>query len=226
MELSIGGIPKNEVLHYLGWRGNELPQPEEERLNAAREELLRRVRPRFVWRRFPLGREGGLSVPAAELPLEGEELGEMLRDCGDCVLLAVTLGSEAERLIRSAGARDMSRLLLLDACGTAAVEAACDEAERLIRLRLAPGEYLTDRFSPGYGGFPLTAQRPLLRALEAEKRIGLTLTESLMLTPGKSVTAVLGVADRPRRKRFRGCGHCGLFETCTYRKAGSYCGRT
>jgi hypothetical protein len=53
--------------------------------------------------------------------------------------------------------------------------------------------HLRPRFSPGYNDFDIAHQTDLLRMLQAHKRIGLSETKSHMLTPLKSVTAVIGI---------------------------------
>jgi hypothetical protein len=88
------------------------------------------------------------------------------------------------------------------------------------------GLYFTDRFSPGYGDLPLSLQPALTSLLDTSRQIGLTLTDSLILLPRKSVTAVLGLAHKPQTKRFRGCAYCSMFASCAYRKAGKTCGKT
>jgi hypothetical protein len=61
-------------------------------------------------------------------------------------------------------------------------------------------------------------------ALNMEKLLGLHVTDSLMLNPVKSVTAVIGIADTPQMARIRGCAYCALKETCRLRKGGKHCG--
>ena len=134
-----------------------------------------------------------------------------------------TLGAAFDSLLRTAQARDMTQALYLDACGSACVEKGCDAAEREIAAR-HPGLYLTDRFSPGYGDLPLTVQPGLLRALNGEKRLGVCAGPSCLLNPMKSVTAVIGLSDRPQRARIRGCAFCALREGCAYRERGMTCG--
>ena len=50
------------------------------------------------------------------------------------------------------------------------------------------------------------------------------MTESLLLNPVKSVTAVIGLSDRPQMARIRGCAYCQMRERCTLRKGGKHCG--
>lgn len=117
----------------------------------------------------------------------------------------------------------MARAVLLDACGSAWVESGCDAAEAQLQRRL-PGRYRTDRFSPGYGDLPLQVQPQVCAALDAGRRLGLSVTESLLLNPAKSVTAVIGLSDTPQRARIRGCAYCSMRESCTLRKGGNHCG--
>ena len=88
---------------------------------------------------------------------------------------------------------------------------------------LFPGLHRTDRFSPGYGDLPLELQAPLCAALDAQRRIGLTVTPSFLLNPTKSVTAVIGLAAVPQKKRIRGCAYCSMRQTCSLRKRGTTC---
>ena len=62
-------------------------------------------------------------------------------------------------------------------------------------------------------------------ALDAQRRLGLTVTDSLLLNPVKSVTAVIGLSPTPQPARIRGCGYCNFRENCQFRKEGTTCGR-
>lgn len=69
------------------------------------------------------------------------------------------------------------------------------------------GRYLTGRYSPGYGDWPITVQPLVAAALDTARRAGLCVTDSNLMTPRKSVTALLGVSDHPVRGHLAGCGH-------------------
>ena len=211
----------DEILRYLRVRGEAGALRGEVERTAA--ELARTVPPRWVWRAFPLERTAaGVALAGGGVTLTGTLAEKMLRSCGAAVLLCCTLGMAFERKVRALERRDMGGAVILDACGSAWVETGCDMAEREIASRLAP-RFLTDRFSPGYGDLPLSLQPSVLSALDAERRLGVHLSESFLMTPGKSVTAVLGVADTPQPARVRGCGFCAMRETCEYRKGGMTC---
>ena len=162
----------------------------------------------------------------------------MLRECTQAALLACTLGAVFDARLRAAQARDMAKAVLLDGCGSAWVEAGCDAvwlmdddtlpkpcdaAEGEVSARL-PGRFLTDRFSPGYGDLPLSLQPAICGALDTQRTLGLYVTDSCLLNPGKSVTAIVGVSDRPQMARVRGCRYCSMNQTCQLRKGGKSCG--
>ena len=216
-------IDRQEVLRYLGAGGGAVPADVARLAEETARWVEGRFQPRYTWRVFDLARTPeGLALPAAGLALTGRTAEVMLLESGRCVLLAATLGAEFDAALRAAQAADMARAVVLDACGSAGVEWACDQAEADIRARL-PGVYLTDRFSPGYGDLPLSLQRPLCGALDAQRRLGLYVTGSCLLNPGKSVTAVIGLADAPQKRRIRGCAFCSMSKTCTLRKRGKTC---
>lgn len=218
MELNL-----SEALRCLGVRGEPDPALLAQ-LSIAADKLTRRVTPRWVWRIFPL--TTGPVGPALEgtcLTLTGTMAARMLADCSQAVLLACTLGAEFESMLRAEQARSMAQAAMLDACGSVWVEAGCDQAEGEISARF-PGLYRTDRFSPGYGDLPLSLQRDLCALLDASRRLGVQVTDSFLLNPSKTVTAVIGLSERPQPARIRGCGFCNLRDTCAFRKEGKTCG--
>ena len=89
----------------------------------------------------------------------------------------------------------MSRALALDCCASAAVEELCDQIELELQGKF-PGCFFPYRFSPGYGDLPLEVQGELLHLLDAPRRVGLCANESSLLTPRKSVTAILGISEK------------------------------
>ncbi len=172
------------------------------------------------------GLAAGNSAAAASsqtgLLLPGNSAAVMLKECSHAVLLIASLGAGFDALLRREQAQDMSRAVIMDACGSAFVEGACDRAEEELAARF-PGKYLTDRFSPGYGDLPLGLQESLCRELDAYRRLGIAVSESMLMNPVKSVTAEIGISDRPQQARIRGCEYCSMKETCAFRKRGERC---
>ena len=111
-----------------------------------------------------------------------------------------------------------------DALGSALAEQAADAAEAELRQWAAKeGKYLTGRFSPGYGDWDIAVQPLVANALDTVRRAGLCVTDTNLMTPRKSVTAILGVSGHPVKGKLAGCGHCVLRTRCEYRKRGKTC---
>ena len=212
-----------EALRYLG-AGPDAPEELRQQVETMALRLTAALSPSYVFRMCGLEkRENGIYLTDTEVCLTGRMATKMLAQCDRAVLLACTLGAEFDAMLRMEQVRDMGQAVILDACGGAWVEAGCDAAEEELRTRL-PGVYLTDRFSPGYGDLPLETQPAICAALDAARRVGIHVSDSLLMNPVKSVTAVIGISDQPQMARIRGCGYCSMRERCQLRKGGKHCG--
>lgn len=210
-----------EVLRYLG-SAQTVPSPELlSQLDRAAQTLLAAVTPRLLWRSFPLEET---TLIGTTLTLPGESIRSHLESCHHCILLAATLGMEAEQLIRRAQATDLSFAVLLDSCASAALESLCDQAEEHLRSQTeARGLFLTGRYSPGYGDLPLSLQEEFCALLDTERRLGLTVSTTSLLLPRKSVTAILGISPTPPQPPKPGCTGCSLYHSCQIRLSGNIC---
>ena len=102
---------------------------------------------------------------------------------------------------------------MMQAIGAERIEALCDAFCRAYGEEAGPCH---PRISPGYGDFPLEAQRRLLPLLDGPRRSGLTLNGSLFMSPTKSVTAIVGIGGGDTCTH-GGCAECGRTE-CAFRK--------
>lgn len=217
-------IDRREILRYLGYGQKEADAATLESVEQCLKELEKAVRPASRWAVFDIVHgPDKVGLPQCDMELPGQSIASHLEGCSKAVLLAATLSAQADRLIRCTQACDMAKGLIMDCCATAAIEAVCDETEEDIRNHF-PGQYFTFRFSPGYGDLPITLQKKFLAVLDAPRKIGLCATDTSLLTPRKSVTAVIGVSNYPIAPQKRGCGTCNLRETCQFRKRGAHCG--
>lgn len=210
--IKLENISRAETLRYLGGGNAEPDKRMDDLLDFCEAELKKNVSPKYLYKK----------IPVDSSIIKGEDIKKHLEGCDWCYVLCATLGAEADRLIRSYSVRDMSKAVALDAMSSAAVESVCNSIEEEL-ARENPRGFLTWRFSPGYGDYPLEVQTELLRLLDAQKKIGLCADESFALTPSKSVTAVIGLSDTPPEKRRRGCAVCNLRHECKFRKAGTRC---
>ncbi|MCD8190324.1 MAG: vitamin B12 dependent methionine synthase, activation domain protein, partial [Clostridiales bacterium] len=212
-----------EELLNRGYHGGEVPPEPEADIAACSRRILETARPRLTYRVFPL--DGG-RLRGTDFTLEGQDTQTLLAGCGEAVLMAATLGPDVETLLMRAQVTDMAKALILDSCASTAIENVCDNFEAdLTREYATRGLHLTDRFSPGYGDLPIGQQQGFCELLDTRRRIGLTVSQSGILIPRKSVTAVLGAADSPRPHRAPSCANCGLFRSCQLRKNGKTCGK-
>ena len=201
--------PLAEVLHYLGWHGQPVEESLLEDIRRGQEMLEISGPARVIFRKWP--------AEQLSFVLEGQEMAHHLQDCREVICLAATLGARVEQCLRRES-RDPAFALILDACASAAVEALCDAQEARLRAQLLQeGRFLTDRFSPGYGDFPMERSKDLVDLLDASRRIGLTVSRSGILIPRKSVTAVLGICDRPVPRRPSRCALCAKSD-CPFRE--------
>ena len=190
-----------QAARYFGARGGA-DEATHALLERCAAPLLAAATPRAVWR------EGSVESLTEAGILQGSDVMRHLQGCTSAVLLAVTLGPGADAQIRRAGVGDL----------------AADAAEAELRQWAAgQGKYLTGRYSPGYGDWPIAVQPLLAAALDTARRAGLCVTDSDLMTPRKSITAVLGVSDHPVKGHLAGCGHCVLRTRCEYRKRGITC---
>ena len=118
----------------------------------------------------------------------------------------------------------MAKAIIVDAYASVAIEQVCDLAEEDI-LSYMQNHYLTYRFGVGYGDLPLEMEKDILQVLQAQKHIGLCVTEANILTPIKSIVCIIGISETPMDKGQKGCVTCNLKDTCKYRKQGLNCGQ-
>ena len=119
-----------------------------------------------------------------------------LDGCTGVVVFAATVGIGIDRLIKKYSLTSPSRAVMLQAIGAERIESLCDAFCADIGAELAArGLALRPRFSAGYGDFPLECQREIFSLLDGGRRIGLCLNESLLMSPTKSVTAIIGIKE-------------------------------
>lgn len=218
MDLSLPQtIDRAAVLRYLGAAGWQPDAAAAALLDKAAAQVLAAATPRGVWRVLPLGALAGPDIET------GTDLARHLAGCHSAVFMAVTLGAGVDALLRRLEATDIALAAAADAAASVRVEQAADALEAVIREGLPAGQYMTGRYAPGYGDCPLELNAELCLALDTVRGMGLALTDTCLLTPRKSTTAILGLADTPVTGARAGCAHCLLQETCAYRKRGTTC---
>lgn len=212
-----------EIYRYLGY-GTKIPDDSVQKLIAeVLDTLLCVIKPKNIYKVFNSKISGNqviLEESCRTLIFESQNLADNLAQCSSVILLAATLGIEADKLLQRYEVLNMAKAAIVQACGAACIEAYCDILqENICKEASAHGKklYLRPRFSPGYGDLPLENQTAIFRALECTKRIGLTLTESFLMYPTKSVTAFIGLTANPLSCHIDKCKDCDFVE-CEFRK--------
>ena len=123
-----------------------------------------------------------------DFSLSSRRLAKHLSGCNRAVIFAATVGVGMDRLIAKHSRLSPAKGLFMQAVGTERIEALCDTF-------CAQFPNALPRFSPGYGDMKLEAQKEIFAHLDCEKKIGLTLNGSCVMSPSKSVTAIVGLID-------------------------------
>lgn len=225
MDIEIEKINKNEVLKYLAFRGSKIPDDINFFIGECIEEIKSKASARYFYKGFEIDRKNDrIFLKGSNFELLGEDISKMLENSDRCILMAATLGIEIDNLIRYTQVRDLAKSIILDSCASSAIESVCnaisDELEEICKKK---GLFTTDRFSPGYGDMPIEVQKEFVSILDAQRKIGLTVSSSGLMIPRKSVTAVVGISKVRHSRRFSGCENCRMFLECEYRKAGRLC---
>ena len=109
----------------------------------------------------------------------------------DVVFLCGTIGAEFDAWQRRLSVLSAADALLSQQIGLDAVETVMDRLENEVKVKVeGEGLRLKPRRSPGYGDLPLALSRTILAELDAPRKIGVSITDSNLLVPSKSVTAI------------------------------------
>ncbi len=209
---------KKEIFRYLGYGRKEVDETINQLIEECIIEMEKVASPKAVIQVVPIAFTGESQINFGCFQTESKNLAKNLKDCEQVILFAATLGISIDQLIVRYSKFQMSRVVVIQAVATAMLEDFCnDYCKQLETEWNKKGLYLRPRFSPGYGDFPLECQKPLLGVLEASKKIGIHLTDSLLMTPSKSVSAVIGLSRKPYRCEVRGCEICEK-KNCAYRR--------
>ncbi len=211
-------VDRREILRYLGYGREKEEVPVAALIDSCVEELSAAVDPKHLSREYQLRILPDGTIDGSCFQVKSRSLSRNLKDCSQVILFGATLGIGADLLIQKYNKLQMSRAVVMQAAAAAMIEGYCDGVcSQMRQIYEGEGLYLRPRFSPGYGDFPLKCQSELLDALEAGKRMGIKLTDSYLMMPSKSVTAVIGVSKKPYRCEVKGCEACGRTD-CIYRR--------
>ncbi len=180
-----------EILRYASCKGAD------GRMTALMEKCIAEIEPLLSYRvcfaRFAVeAADDMLNLGFARV--QSSALAKNLSSCGEIVLFAATVGLAPDRLTARYASVSPAKSLFFDAIGAERAESLCDAFCAELKAEATEnGCFTRPRFSAGYGDLPLSLQKDIFRALSPEKHIGATLRESLIVSPAKTVTAIVGI---------------------------------
>ena len=211
-------IRTREAIRYLGYGNHAVDDDTLGLIKEAFEELDQLGPMKIVYRIFDIAEEANGHLKIGQLDIESRNLKRNLKACKKVILLAATLGANVDRLLRKYSISDMARVVVIQACAAASLEEQLDVWQNEISGEFKKKDlYLRPRFSPGYGDFSIEHQEMFVQMLEASKKIGVTVTESMMLSPSKSVTALIGISKEAKLCTVKGCEACSKLD-CEFRR--------
>lgn len=190
-ELTLPEVDRCEVLRYMGCKesNSEIEALIDRAIEVGKDAFCGKV----CFCELPLSISDG-QIQFGTVKTESRNLLKNLDGCEGVILFGATVGIEIDRLIMRYGKVSPSLAVCLQALGAERIEALCDLfCADTARRQGLQGKRLRPRFSPGYGDLPLEAQKEIFAMLGCDRRIGLTLNDSLIMSPTKSVTAIIGI---------------------------------
>ncbi len=191
---NIENINRKEILRYAGVKN--LTTEFDEVINQCIAEAEPILSCNVCYKEFDVeATEEGVKI--GDTIFKSKDLFKNLKNCKRVILFAATVGIGLDRLIAKYSRSMPSRALFLQSLGAERIEELCDEFERDINNSLSKDNQCTaPRFSAGYGDLNINAQKEIFRLLQPSRHIGVSLNESLFMSPSKSVTAILGIMDK------------------------------
>lgn len=220
-------IDREEVLRYLEYKGQDIDNNLIEIIEECRNITKDRINPRYTFRVYSIKQKykGIIELEGTNLILESNDLYEILKDCNECILMAATLGIDIEKDIKKYSCTELTKGIIIDSCATTAIEEVCDIVQNEIENNiLKNGQYLTFRYSPGYGDLSIEKNTEILTILNGQKEIGLTITNSGIMIPRKSVIAIIGITDKKVEQDKTSCSTCKNKSKCKFKKGVNSCG--
>ena len=207
------------TLSYLGDHKMEGALVLSEEIDESIEELQKEAQFLACYEKYALDfdAEGFPAVRELDLALISRDLRAILDGCTGICVIASTLGVAFERYAKRVMSMDMSHGVVLDAAASAYLECMTDTFTGELELGVH-----TFRFAPGYGDLDITLNIPLMRAIRADKRIGITHTGGGLFLPQKSMLGLVGLGPEKLFETDR-CEHCRKRESCGFRKEGRTC---
>lgn len=195
-------VDKKEILRYMGCK-----TPDENILSLL-EECLSEAMPTLSY-----------AVSYSVYPIKykkdisSDGLLKHLSDSDEIIIFAATIGVGIDRLISKYSRISPTKAVVFQAIGTERIEALCDVFCNEMKKKYGS---ITNRFSPGYSDWDIKDQKLIISVTDATKNLGICLNDSFLMSPSKSVTAVVGIKNTETEEKnpCENCDNAG----CVYRR--------
>lgn len=212
-------VNRREIYRYLGVKRGEPDDSVKQLVEECLREIQEVMTPRSFHLTFPMKFLENGDIDITCFTIHSKSLQKNLKGCEKVILFAATIGEGVDLLIRRYSKLEMSRGVVMQAASAAVIEAYCNELNENFKNEAAKeGYFLRPRFSPGYGDFSIEYQALFSDVLKMQKTCGITLTDSYLMMPSKSVTAIIGMSRTNAHCATAGCESCRMAETCAYRR--------
>ena len=178
-------INYKEILRYSGMK--ESATEIENLINECLNELNGKLDYRVCFTTLPL--KMGNVVDFTTFSVNSKSLQKTLNGYDRVILFVATVGLEIDRLIKKYSVISPTKAVIFQAIGAERIEELCNAFENDIKQTYQTSK----RFSCGYGDFDILYQKEIFKVLNPQKLIGVTLLDSMLMLPSKSVSAVIGV---------------------------------
>ncbi len=220
-------INEKEVLRYLEYNGQDINENLKSTIIECIKITKEKINPRYTLRVYPILRNNVniIEIDNSDLKFESKDVYKLLEDCQECIIMAATLGIEIEKEIKKYSYTELTKSIIIDACATTAIEEYCELIQNNIKKELLnKNKYITMRYSPGYGDLHINANKKIINFLSADRDIGLTITDSGIMIPRKSVISIIGISKVQKLELSQKCSNCRNHSTCRFKKGDKYCG--
>lgn len=191
-ELSVNSVPHKEILRYM--RAREANGTILQVVSEAERLVLDAASCRACWTRIDIKKLSEDALMIGNIEMVSADLSKRLLECDEVFLFAATVGVGVDRVIRASEVKSPLLFLACDAAGSALVEELCDELCKSFDADVKnEKKHTLKRFSAGYGDLSLEYQKQICELLDTPKNIGAALTDGVMMTPSKTVTAIVGI---------------------------------
>lgn len=207
-------IPYEQIIRYIGMAGQDVPENIMAMIGKALPVMVGVLKYKACYLETNVSITNS-TVSFDYFSVDSHNLSSVLIGCQKAVLIAATVGPGADMLVKRAEVTSKAEALIYNSIAIAAIESFMGVFNGYLKTQF-PRYELRPRYSPGYGDVPLSTQKELLSTLDTNRKIGVALSDSLLMTPTKSVSAIIGLGEEGCVHVDRDCDICSKRD-CEFR---------